>query len=438
MKKTTIKLVIALIVLLALTGLMVTIFLITSSNDTSSKQETKKPLYWQSPMNPSYRSDKPGKSPMGMDLVPVYESNEDSTVKINSSVQNNIGVRTAIAKTQLIDQTIKTVGYIQPDENRIESVNSYSLGWIRDLKVKTIGEHIQKGQLLFKLYAPDVISAQEEYLLAIKFKRESFIQAGRQKLLTLGMSEKEIQSITQSKQSEQLIGVYAPVSGYVTDLLIKEGEHINPHIVLMTIADLSKVWVLAEVYERDDQKIKMGQPVSITVPSSPEQVYKGKISYIYPQLNTKTRSVKVRIPIQNDQLKLKLNMYADVLIHSSNSENVLSIPKEALIRLGNTNRVVLALGGGKFKSVEVQTGIEDARWVQVIKGLQPGDKVVTSAQFLLDSESNLKASLSRLDNRNNNQEAMPKKNSDINDMSDGEMDMSSKLPETPSIHQHAE
>ncbi len=437
MKKISIKIIIGLVVLLALTGLMIIIFLV-SSNDTSSKQETKKPLYWQAPMNPSYRSDKPGKSPMGMDLVPVYEDSGDGTVKINSTIQNNIGVRTEIVKKHLIDQTIKTVGYIQPDDDLIESVNSYSSGWVRDLKVKTIGEYVQKNQLLFKLYAPDVISAQEEYLLAIKFKRESFIQAGKQKLLTLGMADNEIQKITTSMHSEQLIGVYAPVSGYVTGLSIKEGEHINPHIVLMTIADLSKVWVLAEVYEQDDQKVEMGQSVSITIPSSPNQVYKSKISYIYPQLNTKTRSVKVRIPIKNHQLKLKLNMYADVLIHSSNKESVLSIPKEALIRLGSTNRVVLALGDGKFKSIEVQTGIEDAEWIQITEGLQSGDKVVNSAQFLIDSESNLKASLSRLNNGNTDQEVVPEKHSEMNELSGDEMDMNTMQPETQTNHQHAE
>jgi Cu(I)/Ag(I) efflux system membrane fusion protein len=437
MKKTHSKLIIGLIILLVLSVLAVIIFLLPTS-DTTSESDAKKPLYWQSPMNPNYRSDKPGKSPMGMDLVPVYESSEDGVVKINSTIQNNIGVRTAIVKKHLIDQTIKTVGYIQPDDNLIESVNSYSSGWVRDLKVKTIGEYVQKNQLLFKLYAPDVISAQEEYLLAIKFKRESFIQAGKQKLLTLGMADNEIQKITTSMQSEQLIGVYAPVSGYVTDLLIKEGEHINPHIVLMTIADLSKVWVLAEVYEQDDQKVEIGQSVSITIPSSPNQVYKSKISYIYPQLNTRTRSVKVRIPIKNHQLKLKLNMYADVLIHSSSQESVVSIPKEALIRLGSTNRVVLALGDGKFKSIEVQTGIEDANWVQITKGLQLGDKVVTSAQFLIDSESNLKASLSRLDNANNAQESMSEKHSKVNELSDDDMDMSTMQPEIQTNHQHAE
>ena len=376
---------------------LVLLWLIVMDDKQPAHQANKqKPLYWQAPMNPDYRRDQPGKSPMGMDLVPVYPKSADHTVSISPMVENNIGIRTARASMHKLNQKIHTVGYIQADEEKLEAVNSYSPGWIKELRVNAVGERVQKGDLLLKLYAPAVISAQQEYLLALKYNRQPFITASRQKLRTLGMHSTEIKQLTNTRQVKPLIGIYAPISGYVTRLSVREGKHITPSQTLLHIADLSTVWVLAEVYPNKTQQLKTGQRARITLSANPNQTFYGNISYIYPQVDKQGRTTRVRIPLENKHMILKPNMYADVLIYSPSTRKVLTVPKSALIRTGESNRVVLALGQGKFKSVEVTTGMADQQRVHITGGLQKGDKVVTSAQFLLDSESSTQAGLSRL------------------------------------------
>ncbi|PIQ43199.1 MAG: efflux transporter periplasmic adaptor subunit [Gammaproteobacteria bacterium CG11_big_fil_rev_8_21_14_0_20_46_22] len=374
-----------------------------ASTTASSQTANKKPLYWVAPMNPSYRRDKPGKSPMGMDLVPVYEEpSEAGVVKISPTVENNLGVRTAVVEKRHFNQQIRTVGYVQPDENTLQTMSVYTEGWIKDLQVKAAGEPVKQGQLLFKLYSPVLVSAQEEYLLAIKYHNPLLIRAGKQKLITLGMSAKDIDQLASARQAQQNVPVYAPQSGYITQLNVREGAHVMPATPLMSIANLSTVWVIAEVYEQQAALLKTGQRVSARFNGLPGKIIKGKVDYIYPTLNAKTRTVRVRLVFANPNTQLKPAMYANITIDAGHSLSVVAIPKEALIQLGDTNRVVLALGDGKFKPVTVKVGQQNQDWVAITEGLTPGQKVVTSAQFLLDSESNLKAGLKRLSNDQTN------------------------------------
>lgn len=366
---------------------------------TNSKHDkNKKPLYWVAPMNPNYRRDKPGKSPMGMTLVPVYdEPNQAGVIKISPTVENNLGVRTAAVEKRIFQQQIRTVGYIQPDENTLHTISVYTEGWIKDLQVKATGDPVKQHQLLFKLYSPLLISAQEEYLLALKHHNQLLIRAGKQKLITLGMSSNDIDQLTQWRQAEQNVPIYAPQSGYVTQLQVREGMHVKPAVPLISIANLSTVWVIAEVYEQQAALLKVGQPVQASFSHLPGKRITGKVNYIYPELNAKTRTVRVRLVFANTDAKLKPNMYANITIDGGQSQSVIAIPKEALIQLGDSNRVVLALGSGRFKSVTVKVGQQDQDWIEIKQGLHVGQLVVTSAQFLLDSETNLKAGLSRLD-----------------------------------------
>lgn len=357
----------------------------------------KKPLYWVAPMNPNYRRDKPGKSPMGMDLVPIYkEPSEAGVVKISPTIEHNLGVRTAEVTSRIFYHVIKTVGYVQPDEGTLKTISIYTKGWVRDLQVQSPGDLVEKNNLLFKLYSPTLISAQEEYLLAIKHHNQLLIRPGRQKLITLGVSENTIKELMTSKKVRQNVPVYAPQSGYITELNVKEGSHVMPATSLMSIANLSTVWIIAEVYEKKAALLKIGQPVTVQFTGLPGEKITGKINYIYPALNAKNRTVRVRIVISNKKDQLKPDMYAHITIDGGKATAMLAIPKEALIPLGKNTRVVLALGNGRFKPVEVDVGHYNQGWASITHGLSKGQQVVTSAQFLLDSESNLKAGLERL------------------------------------------
>ena len=385
----------------------------SGKNPTSSSQaksDEKTVLYWVAPMNPKFRSDQPGKSPMGMDLVPVYaEPDQTGAIQISAAIENNIGIRTAKVGLQVVDKTIHAVGYVKPNDEATESVNSYSDGWIRDLQIKTSGEKVTAHQLLFKLYSPDIISAEEEYRLAMKYHNAALEKAGKKKLITLGVSLEEIEQLKTATAVHEQVSVYAPITGYVTALSIKEGQHITPNLSLMTIADLSQVWIIAEVYEKEAANLQLKQTVNARFPSLPGKVFKGQVDYIYPQLNAKSRTVKIRIVLENTNLQFKPDMYANITIDNTHSSKVLAVPKEALVRLGSTDRIILSLGKGRFRSVLVQTGMENGQWIQVTQGLKEGDIIVTSSQFLLDSESNLKAGLSQMENNNEKKAAVESK-----------------------------
>ena len=362
-----------------------------------AKSKTKKPLYWVAPMNPNYRRDNPGKSPMGMDLVPVYKDPSDAgVIKISPTVEHNLGVRTVEVSPRVFNYVIKTVGYVQPDEGTIKTISVYTKGWVKDLQVQSSGDLVEKGKLLFKLYSPTLISAQEEYLLAIKHHNQLLIRSGYQKLITLGMSENAVKQIKISKRVQQDVPVYSPKSGYVNVLKVRDGAHVMPETQLMSIANLSTVWIIAEVYEKQASLLKIGQSVTAQFAGLLRKNIMGKINYIYPALNAKNRTVRVRIIISNEKHQLKPHMYAHIAIDSGKSVVMLAIPKEALIPLGDNVRVVLSMGDGRFKPVEVGVGQYNQGWVSITHGLSKGQRVVTSAQFLLDSESNLKAGLERL------------------------------------------
>ena len=367
-----------------------------------SKKVSKKPLYWIAPMDPSYRRDKPGKSPMGMDLVPVYEESADGNgIKISPTVEHNIGVKTAKVVKQDLARTINTVGYITADENLIEHVHAYTDGWIKKLWVKTTGETVKQGQLLMELYSPKVVNAQQEFLLALESNNPTLLKAAYNKLDSLGVSSKQIRALKKTRKVNPLTEIYVRKPGVVATLNVREGTYITPARDLMTLEDLSHIWIIAEVFERQANWVKVGQTTTATLAYFPGKTWTGKIDYIYPRLDPITHTLKVRLRFQNPNDILKPNMYANVSIASSIQRNVLTIPKEAVIRTGDDARVIVKLHNGNFKARTITLGIESDNLVAVQKGLNEGETIVTSSQFLIDSESNLRASFDRL---NPNQE----------------------------------
>ena len=373
-----------------------------SATEMSAQADEKKPLYWVAPMDANYRRDKPGQSPMGMDLVPVYEdggSGSDSgpgTIKISPEVVNNLGVRIATAVKGSLHSPITTVGYVQYDEDQLVHIHPRVEGWIEKLYVKASGNPVEKGQPLYEIYSPALVNAQEELLLALDRKNQRLIQAAEDRLKALQFPAGSINQLRKNKKVKQSITFYAPQSGVVDNLNIREGFYAKPGTTLMSIGKIDQVWVEAEVFERQASQVVAGLPVTMSLAYLPGKEWLGKIDYVYPTLNAATRTIKLRLRFDNKNGDLKPNMFAQVVIHSRIDEDTLLVPKEAIIRTGNFDRVVLALGGGRFKSVEVKVGRYGERFVEVLSGIKSGENIVSSAQFLLDSESSKSSDFKRM------------------------------------------
>jgi Cu(I)/Ag(I) efflux system membrane fusion protein len=368
----------------------------TSSNtstESSAKSSEKKPLYWVAPMDPNYKRDKPGKSPMGMDLIPVYEedaSGNDAgpgTIKVDPDVINNLGVTTATVNYGQLHTQINTVGYVEYDEDKLVHIHPRVSGWVEKLYVKAEGEKVIKDQPLYEIYSPELVNAQEELLIALDRKNQRLINAAKARLKALQLPQQAIDGIIKNKQVQQTVLYRAPQSGVIEQLKIREGFFVQPGTTLMAIGDLSQVWVTAEVFERQASLVKTGNLVEMQLDYLPGKQWQGKVDYVYPTLDNKTRTVKVRLRFDNPEWLFKPNMFAQVMIHTDGQPEQLLVPKTALIRTGSQDRVVLALGNGKFKSIAVEVGQLDTHYAEIVSGLNAGDKVVTSAQFLLDSES---------------------------------------------------
>ena len=374
--------------------------LLGAQDENGSGSSEREILYWVAPMDANYRRDEPGKSPMGMDLVPVYAdegSSEAGVVRINPTVANNLGVRTSPAKLGVLNRDIDTVGYIGFDEEKIFHVHTRVEGWVERLLVKAEGEAVKKGQKLFEIYSPDLVNAQEEYLTALKSRNQILIKASEKRLRLLGVEEQQIKRLIQTQKIRQRIDYFSEHSGFLNALNIREGMFVKPATDVLSIGQLDSVWVIAEVFEQQSGWIRQGQAVDMTVSALPGRSWNGKVDYIYPVLDASTRTLRVRVRFDNLDNLLKPNMYAQLRIHAAADQETVYIPREALIRSGQMDRVVLSLGDGQYKSVVVRTGIESDNSVEILEGLQKGDMVVTSAQFLIDSESSITAEFGRME-----------------------------------------
>ena len=379
-------------------------FLTSSGNSqvNNTNIEEEQPLYWVAPMDANYRRDKAGKSPMGMDLVPVYDDGGKGpdegpgTIWISPDVVNNLGVRTAMASFKPLHTEINTVGYVKYNEDKIVHIHPRVQGWIEKLYVKSIGDSVKKNQPLYEIYSPELVNAQEEFLLALDRNNKRLIIAAQNRLSALELPKSVIEQIKKTKKVQQTITFYSPQNGVVKNLKIREGFFVKPGATLISIADLSEVWIEAEVFERQANQVKKAMPVTMTLDYLPGKTFKGQVDFIYPTLDANTRTVKVRMRFTNVNREFKPNMFAKVTIHSTTDEQALLIPKEALIRTGKQDRVVLALGEGSFKSVEVSVGRYDSENVEILQGINAGEQVVSSAQFLLDSESSKSSDFKRM------------------------------------------
>jgi len=369
---------------------------------SGAKPGERRIKHWVSSMEPTYIREAPGKDNMGMDLVPVYEDGGIANqIVIDPVTIQNMGVRTAPVERRNLSRTIRLVAYDEPSQY---SVNSKIEGWVEKLHVNASGQPVQKGQPLLEIYSPDLVAAQQEYLLALDNSHRlahnpypeiasgagRLLEAARTRLSYWDIDERQIAALTEGGKIRKTMTLYSPNSGVVTMKKVVEGMRVMAGEELLQIADLSRVWIIADLYEHDLPLVRVGQSATVEIPAAPERKLQGRITYIYPYVQNESRTVKARIEMANPGLELKPEMYANVVIATSAQGGALVVPGDAVLRSGKGATVFVALGEGRFEPRVVQTGMGDeAGFLQILSGLQEGEKVVTSAQFLLDSESRL-------------------------------------------------
>ncbi|MCH7805078.1 MAG: efflux RND transporter periplasmic adaptor subunit [Acidobacteria bacterium] len=378
--------------------------------------EERKIEYWRAPMDPTYISDKPGKSPMGMDLIPVYEGEEEElaagTVRIDPVFVQNIGVQTIEVQRTDIPFTIRTVGNLIYNESQIYWVNTKYEGWIEKAYVNYVGEEVKKGQELFEIYSPELVTTQKEYLQAIHYAERlarsdypdiaeragSLVESSRERLGYWDITDAQVRDLEKSGELRRTLTVVSPVDGLVVEKMDQalEGMYLKPGMNVYKIVDLSTIWVEAEVFEHQIPWLKVGQEALIDISYQPGKRYQGTIRYIYPFLNNKTRTLKVSIELPNPGQELRANMYANVTFDVPSARGVLAVPEESVIHSGERNIVVLDRGEGRFQVKEVTLGLNGNGLWEVTKGLKRGDRVVISSQFLINSESNLKEAIRKI------------------------------------------
>lgn len=358
-------------------------------------------LYYRNPMDSSITSPEPRQDHMGMDYIPVYADNgeeqEPGTVRIRTGVLQNMNVRTAPAERGSLRRRVEAFGLVDYDEAGIHHAHLRTEGWIEDLRVRTTGERVGEGQILFRLYSPTLVNAQEELLQAAR--RGGGLDSARERLHALGMSRAEIAEVERDGRARQLITVRAMHDGVVKELHVREGMFARPEDMVMTIADLSRVWVLADLFESQADGITVGAEAQVLLPFRPGESLTATVDYLYPALASPSRTVRARLVLDNPDGRLRPGMYARVRIEAEAIRDVLHVPAEAVIRTGRQSRVIVDRGEGRFQAREVRVGRGNGERLEIRAGLEAGDRVVTSGQFLIDSESSVVAELDRMDGR---------------------------------------
>lgn len=372
-------------------------------------------VIYRSTMNPGETSDKPGKDSMGMEMErvemeetapPAAGVGGRATVGVPTRKQQLIGVRTEPVKRVPFVRTIRTVGLVAVDETRFHHVHTKVEGWVEELHVNATGQRVSRGEPLLSLYSPEILATQEEYLLALRSRRalgegalpetvkaaDEMVESGRRRLSLYDLTPAQIEALEATGRPSRNVEIHSPASGYVLTRNVSQGERITPDRNLLDVADLSRVWVIASVYEYELPYVQEGQRATMTLSYLPGKSYPGKVGLIYPVLDAATRSARVRLEFENRGMELRPEMYADVELRGEMGTR-LAVPESALIASGTRNIVFVAQGDGYFQPREVRPGLRLDDTVEILEGLAEGETVVTSGNFLLDSESRMKAAL---------------------------------------------
>lgn len=423
----------------------------------------RKPLFYRNAMNPAVTSPVPAKDNMGMDYIPVYAEDEaDSdapagTVKIDATTVQNIGVRTAVAEEGPLSRTVRAVGRVDFDETRLARIYPKIDGWVETLRVDKSGAQVKKNDVLLSIYSPQLVASQEEYLLAMKNREtlanspleeirrgsESLMKSARLRLELLDMPQHQLEELERTGEIKRAVHIHSPFDGVVIKMGVQAGQYVTPKTQLYQIADLTRVWVTAEVFEFELPWIKEGDPARITLEGIPGREFHGHISYIYPYLDRKTRTARVRLEFDNSDGALLPEMFADVTLQSGRSEPAVLVPAQAVVRSGARKQVYAVRARGKFEPREVVVGITSEGKTQILEGIDAGEEVVISAQFLIDSESSLREATAKMisgaaddsdtDSSGDGAGANTDMKMDMDDQSMGEIEM--PLPEAAVRHE---
>jgi len=387
------------------------------AKDTTTPEKKGEPLFYRNSMNPTVTSPTPAKDSMGMDYVPVYaEADSGSTkepsgtVKIDSVMVQNIGVRTAVAEKTSLSRNIRAVGRVDYNEERMARLHPKTEGWIEELFINKTGEQVEEDTILLSIYSPQLVATQQEYLLALNNMKalenskvkdvregaENLLKSSLERLRLLDVPPHQIRELEETREIKKALHIHSPFAGIVTKIGARQGQYVTPKTELYMIADLSKVWVYANIYEYELPWVNIGDKVEMTLAAVPGKICTGYVSYIYPYAESKTRTIKVRIIFDNPDLLLKPEMFADVTILAETQENVVVVPSEAIVRSGKTEQVFVVASPGKFEPRQVTVGMESNGKVSILAGLQEGETVVTSSQFLIDSESKLREATAKM------------------------------------------
>ena len=376
----------------------------------------RKVLFYRSPMDPSVRSSTPAKDSMGMDFVPVYDDQTQGVavagralVDLSPARRGVLGLRSEPVRRMELQRTIRTVGRVTADERRLHHVHTKLEGYIEHLYVDYTGKFVRKGEPLVSLYSPELVATQQEYLLASRARKQlgsssissvaqggvDLLEAAHQRLLLLDIRPSDIARLESTGEVRRTLDLYSPVSGYVTQKMATHGMRVTSVDTLFDIADLSHLWVLADVYETDLPAVRIGMPAELGLSYLPGRTWRGAVTYIAPVVEEKTRTIKVRVEVDNADGQLKPEMFADVALHTALGKGLV-VPESALIKTGERTLAFVDHGDGGLEPREVQVGAKVADGVEVLSGLAEGEDVVTGANFLLDSESSLKAALAAI------------------------------------------
>jgi Cu(I)/Ag(I) efflux system membrane fusion protein/cobalt-zinc-cadmium efflux system membrane fusion protein len=371
-------------------------------------------LHWYAPMDPSYIRDEPGLSPMGMKLVPRYLDEatgaEAGVIRIDPVQVQNIGVVTARATREDIARQSRTVGILDFDANGITWINTKFEGWIEKVHVNYVGQEVRRGQPLFEIYSPELVTTQEEYLRALGYRAslgdsgrpepirqaESLVRSTRDRLAFWDITDEQIRHLETSGKAQRRLTVTSPADGVVAEVMSEAlvGMYVKPGMDLYKIADLSTVWVHADVYEMDLPWVREGQPAVVAFRNDPGRTFHGEVLFLYPEVNRDTRTLQICVEVPNPDRHLRPGMYADVLLQGPPVTGAVVVPQSAVILSGERDILFVDLGEGRFEPREVTLGIRgEGDRVQILKGVAAGEDVVTQAQFLLDSESRIQEAI---------------------------------------------
>lgn len=387
-----------------------------TSAPTASADKEKEVLFYRNPMNPAVTSPVPAKDAMGMDYIAVYadggaaDNGPAGTVTIDPVMEQNIGVRTTTAKEQVLSRTIRAVGRIAYNEEKLYRIHPKVEGWIDELFIKQTGEQVGVDTMLLSIYSPQLVATQQEYLLALKnakvLDNSSFpdiregaidlVKSSKRRLELLDVPAHQLKDLTEKKVVKKGLHIHSPYSGVVMKIGVREGEFVTPKTELYMLADLSRLWVFVDVYEYELSWVEKGDIAEMTIAAVPGRTFTGKVTFIYPYMEKKTRTARVRLEFDNKEGLLKPDMFANVVLKSGKHIKSIVVPTEALIRSGSRTQVFIQRAKGKFEPREVTVGISTTGLSQILAGVAVGEEVVVSSQFLIDSESKLREATAKM------------------------------------------